>query len=72
MIVSDAPNCGVTYDRHYGNCNSFIIQATSYFLDETSLFHLTAVIGTAHFEKCKQLLEYQNLLLLSDIWWLKF
>jgi hypothetical protein len=23
MIVSDAPNCGVTYDR-----NSFIIQAT--------------------------------------------
>jgi len=28
--------------------------------------------GTAHLEKCKQLLEYQNLLLLSDIWWLKF
>ena len=28
--------------------------------------------GTACFEKCKKLLEYQNLLLLSDIWWLKF
>jgi hypothetical protein len=27
--------------------------------------------GTAYFEKCKQLLEYQNLLLLCDIWWLK-
>ncbi len=27
--------------------------------------------GTERFEKCKQLLEYQNLLLLSDIWWLK-
>jgi hypothetical protein len=29
MIVSDAPNCGVTYDRHYDNHNSFIIQATA-------------------------------------------
>jgi len=29
MIVSDAPNCGVTYNRHYDNHNSFIIQATS-------------------------------------------
>ncbi len=28
--------------------------------------------GSAHFEKCKQLLEYHNLLLLNDIWWLKF
>ncbi len=27
-IISDAPNCGVTYDRHYDDCNSFIIQAT--------------------------------------------
>jgi hypothetical protein len=27
MIVRDAPNCGVTYDRHYDNRNSFIIQA---------------------------------------------
>jgi hypothetical protein len=26
--LSDAPNCGVTYDRHYDDCNSFIIQAT--------------------------------------------
>jgi len=28
MIVSDAPNCGVTYDCHYDDRNSFIIQAT--------------------------------------------
>ncbi len=27
-IVSDAPNCGVTYDRHYDDHNSCIIQAT--------------------------------------------
>ncbi len=27
-IVSDAPNCGVTYDRHYDDRNSFITQAT--------------------------------------------
>jgi hypothetical protein len=27
--------------------------------------------GTAHFKKCKQLLEYQHLLLLRDIWWSK-
>jgi hypothetical protein len=25
-----------------------------------------------HFEKCKKMFEYQHLLLLSDIWWLKF
>jgi hypothetical protein len=28
MTVSDAPNCSVTYNRHYDNRNSFIIQAT--------------------------------------------
>jgi hypothetical protein len=28
MIVSDAPNGGITYDRHYDNRNSFIIQAS--------------------------------------------
>jgi hypothetical protein len=27
-IISDTPNCGVTYDRHYDDRNSFIIQAT--------------------------------------------
>ena len=27
-IVSVAPNCGVTYNRHYDDRNSFIIQAT--------------------------------------------
>ncbi len=29
-IVSDAPNCGIAYDRHYDNRNSFIIQATAH------------------------------------------
>jgi hypothetical protein len=28
MIVSDAQNCGITYDHHYNDPNSFIIQAT--------------------------------------------
>ncbi len=28
MIVSVAPNCGVTYDRQYDDRNSFIKQAT--------------------------------------------
>jgi hypothetical protein len=28
MIVSGAPNCGVTYDRQSDHHNSFIIQAT--------------------------------------------
>jgi hypothetical protein len=27
--------------------------------------------ATARFEKCKQLFEYQHLLLLRDIWWSK-
>ncbi len=31
MIASDAPNCGITYDRHYDDHNSFTIQATEYF-----------------------------------------
>jgi hypothetical protein len=29
---SDAPNCSVTYDRHYDDRNSFIIQATGVFV----------------------------------------
>jgi hypothetical protein len=28
MIISDTPNCGITYNRHYDDRNSFIIQAT--------------------------------------------
>jgi hypothetical protein len=28
--------------------------------------------GTAQFKQCKQLFEYQHLLLLRDIWWSKF
>jgi hypothetical protein len=33
MTVSDAPNCSITYNRHYDDHNSFIIQATG---DSTS------------------------------------
>ncbi len=32
MIISDAPNCGVTYDCHYDDRNSLIIQATGVFV----------------------------------------
>jgi hypothetical protein len=32
MIVSDAPNRGITYNRHYDDYNSFIIQATEVIL----------------------------------------
>jgi hypothetical protein len=39
MIVSDAPNCGVTYDH-----NSFIIQATGWI----------TLVRVSHFEVCSQ------------------
>ncbi len=35
-IVSDAPNCGITYDQHYDDRNSFIIQALIYLLCSSS------------------------------------
>jgi len=41
MIVSDAPNCSVTYYRHYDDHNSFTIQATAYSV--TIVATLTAV-----------------------------
>ncbi len=34
--------------------------------------NIQVAIVQGNFEKCKQLLKFQNLLLLSDIWWLKF
>ncbi len=34
-IVSDAPNCGVTYDRHYDDRNSF--DNTGHWAEFTSL-----------------------------------
>jgi len=40
------------------NCDSITVQVSTF-------------NGTACFEKYKQLLGYQNFLLLSDIWWLK-
>ncbi len=27
-VISDTPDCGITYDPHYDDCNSFVIQAT--------------------------------------------
>jgi hypothetical protein len=30
---------------------------------------LVVTNGTGHFKKCKQLFQYQHLLLLRDIWW---
>ncbi len=33
-IVRDAPNCGITYDRHYDDSNSFLIQATGLLHDK--------------------------------------
>jgi hypothetical protein len=47
MIVSDAPNCGVTYDCHYDNHNSFIIQATGPYviiLFTAAIYHLSMVL----------------------------
>jgi hypothetical protein len=40
-IISDAPNCGVTYDCHHDDRNSFIIQATGAKIIKlsTSLFY---------------------------------
>jgi hypothetical protein len=38
-IVSNAPNCGITYDHHYDDCNSFIIQATGQLKSSTKSHH---------------------------------
>jgi hypothetical protein len=35
-------------------------------------FVLVQTNGTGRFKKCKQLFEYDHLLLLRDIWWSKF
>jgi ribosomal protein L16 Arg81 hydroxylase len=35
MTISDAPSCSVTYDRHYDDRNSFIIQATGSAMNKT-------------------------------------
>jgi len=42
---SDAPNCSVTYDRHYDDRNSFIIQATgvSYHVSFPIFFPLVSI-----------------------------
>jgi hypothetical protein len=46
--ASDAPNCSVTYDCHYDDRNSFIIQATGQSeicCQKTTIFHqnMTAI-----------------------------
>jgi hypothetical protein len=42
MIISDAPNCGITYDRQSDDRNSFIIQATVVICQarELKIYHL--------------------------------
>ncbi len=64
-IVSDAPNCGITYNRHYDDRNSFIIQATEY--GPRCLFKLTffcigwwasEVVQNLFFESSKTLSSY--------------
>ncbi len=44
-VKSDAPNCSVTYDRHYDDRNSFIIQATEVFVAKRN-FYQKQVIDT--------------------------
>ncbi len=39
--LSDAPNCSVTYDRHYDDRNSFIIQANGLHIILTEIPMLT-------------------------------
>ncbi len=41
-------------------------------LPDMSIFILSKDNGIARFGKCKQLFEYQHLLLNRDIWWSKF
>jgi hypothetical protein len=60
---SDAPNCSVTYDRHYDDHNSFIIQATGVFatvsLSRPSLIFAGAYMSGACYglhSNCRRLL----------------
>jgi hypothetical protein len=45
-IISDAPNCGVTYDHHNDDRNSFITQATDVqkTLNPTQLYTLVSPV----------------------------
>ncbi len=38
----------------------------------SAAFAIANINGTACFKKCKQLFEYEHLLLLRDMWWSKF
>ncbi len=55
----------------YYNRKTFIVQATELIQScFNKVGHL--VNGTAHFKNCKQLFEYQHLLLIKDNCWSKF
>jgi len=43
MIVSDPPNCGVTYNHHYDDRNRFIIQATGVIIYDGNMFIVEAI-----------------------------
>ncbi len=50
MTISDAPNCSDTYDRHYDNRNSFIIQANG---QRSSLFSRSVSVSSSDLLKEK-------------------
>ncbi len=56
VVNYDAPNCGVTYDRHYDNRNSFIIQAT-----EGKIYPSTLQC-TLNLVKCISIFVFKNLI----------
>ncbi len=50
----------------------FFLKIQLQFIQFSRLCKMVEENGTAHFKKCKQLFEYQHLLLLRDIWCSKF
>jgi hypothetical protein len=48
-IVSDAPNCGATYDRHYDDHNSFIIQATGGVITTLHIYRWIQQVTVLHY-----------------------
>jgi hypothetical protein len=54
-IVSDTPNCGIKYDHHYDDCNSFIIQATELALVFTKCLKIILKRGGLIYKKLSYL-----------------
>jgi hypothetical protein len=63
----------ITFDLNIKQCYACMkFVEHNYFTEKYLLKMLQCCNGTARSKNCKQLLEYQNLLLLRDIWWSKF